>query len=137
MEKKGIKVMSTEVEKVVPQNSSKGRLLRFLFNPPPLGPKPPAWVVFELAGVAVFNRFAARLVKSAPDLVSRLGLMRSNAYYDAGCPLELCDHAAARDLWRVIHHDAIAGDGEEGRCRENLNSSPRRAPRRSPRSRCI
>ena len=112
----GNKVMSTEVEKVVQQNSSKGRLLRFRFNPPPLGPTPPAWVAFELAGVAVYNRFAVRLAKSPPDLVTCLGIVRSNAYYDAGCPLELCDHAAARDLWRVIYQDVIAGDGREGRC---------------------
>jgi hypothetical protein len=112
----GKKGMSTEVQKVVDQNSSKGRLLRFLFKPPPLGPTPPSWVSFELAGVAVFNRFAVRLAKSPPDLVTRLGIMRSNAYYDAGCPLELCDHAAARDLWRVIHQDVIA-DAKEGRCR--------------------
>ena len=115
--------MSIEVKKVVPQqmvvqqNSSKGRLLRFLFKPPPLGPMPPAWVAFELAGVAIFNRFAVRLAKSPPDLVTCLGIVRSNAYYDAGCPLELCDHAAARDLWRVIHQDVIATDGKEGRCR--------------------
>ena len=112
--------MSIEVKKVVPQqmvvqqNSSKGRLLRFLFKPPPLGPMPPAWVAFELAGVAIFNRFAVRLAKSPPDLVTCLGIVRSNAYYDAGCPLELCDHAAARDLWRVIHQDVIEGDGREG-----------------------
>jgi hypothetical protein len=42
---------------------------------------------------------------------------RSNAYYAAGCPLELCDHAAARDLWRVIYQDAIASEaGKEGVC---------------------
>ena len=113
----GKKGMSIEVQKVVNQNSSKGRLLRFLFKPPPLGPTPPAWVAFELAGVAVYNRFAVRLAKSPPDLVTRLGIVRSNAYYDAGCPLELCDHAAARDLWRVIHQDVIAVDEREGRCR--------------------
>jgi hypothetical protein len=118
-----IKVMCTEVEKVVPQqvvvqqNSSKGRLVRFLFSPPPLGPQPSAWVSFELAGAAVFNRFAQRLAKSPPDLITHLGMVRSCAYYDAGCPLELCDHAAARDLWRVIYQDAIASDGKEGRCR--------------------
>jgi hypothetical protein len=39
---------------------------------------------------------------------------RSNAYYAAGCPVELCDHAAARDLWRAIYRDAIAS--EEGVC---------------------
>ena len=115
--------MSIEVDKVVPQqkvvqqNSSKGRLLRFLFRPPPLGPKPSSWVAFELAGVAVFNRFAMRLAKAPPDLVTHLGMVRSNAYYLAGCPLELCDHAAARDLWRVIHQDEIAGEGKEAACR--------------------
>lgn len=105
--------MSIEVEKVVPQNSRTGRLLRFLFKPPRLGKPPPTWVATELAGVAVFNRFAARLAKSPPDLVTHLGMARSNAYYAAGCPLELCDHAAARDVWRVIYQDAI----EEGVCR--------------------
>jgi hypothetical protein len=78
-------------------------LLRFLFNPPPLAKSPPAWVACELAGAAVFNQFAARLAKSPPDLVTHLGMVRSNAYFASGCPLELCDHAAARDLWAVIH----------------------------------
>ncbi len=49
------------------------------------------------------------------DLVTRLGMERSNAYYAAGCPLELCDHAAARDLWRVIYRDAIAAQAAEMR----------------------
>jgi hypothetical protein len=105
--------MSTEVKKVVQQNSSKGRLLRFLFNPPKVGRIPPMWVAFELAGVAVFNKFAVRLAKHPIDLVTHLGMVRSNAYYAAGCPLELCDHAAARDVWRVIYQDVI----EEGVCR--------------------
>jgi hypothetical protein len=102
---------TAEQQKVV--TSSTGGLLRFLFKPPRLGPLPPTWVATELAGVAVFNRFASRLAKSPPDLVTHLGLVRSSAYYEAGCPLELCDHAAARDLWRVIHLDAI---GREGVC---------------------
>jgi hypothetical protein len=104
--------MSTEDKKVVTQYSSKGRLLRFLFNPPPLGTKPSAWVSFELAGVAILNRFAARLAKSPPDLVTHLGMLRSNAYYEAGCPIELCDHAAARDLWLVIFQDLIEAHGQ-------------------------
>ena len=91
----------------IPADSSKGRLLRFLFSPPRLGSVPSAWVATELAGVKVFNRFAARLANSPPDLVTHLGMVRASAYYDAGCPLELCDHAAARDLWRVIHQEAI------------------------------
>jgi len=109
---KGIKVMSTEVTRY----NRTGRLLAFLFHPPPLGRIPPTWVAFELAGVAIFNRFAARLAKHPIDLVTHLGMVRSNAYYAAGCPLALCDHAAARDLWAVIHRDAIANDGE-ARCR--------------------
>jgi hypothetical protein len=84
-------------------DSSKGRLLRFLFFPPALGPVP-----VRPAG------FAARLARTPVDLVTRLGMERSNAYYAAGCALELCDHAAARDLWGVIYGDAIAG--EEGLC---------------------
>ena len=103
---------TAEQQKVVQPQSRVGRLLRFLFQPPRLGPVPPTWVAFELAGVAIFNRFAVRLAKSPPDLVTHLGMVRSNAYYAAGCPLELCDHAAARDLWRVIYQEAI----EEGVC---------------------
>jgi hypothetical protein len=64
-------------------------------------------VAFELSAVPVFNRFAARLAKSPPDLVTHLGMVRSSAYYEAGCPLALCDHAAARDLWRVIYEEAL------------------------------
>lgn len=105
--------MSNEVEKVVTADSSKGRLLRFLFKPPRLGPVPPTWVATDLSGVAIFNRFAGRLAKHPIDLVTHLGMVRSNAYYAAGCPLELCDHAAARDVWRVIYQESI----EEGLCR--------------------
>ncbi len=106
-------IRTAEQEKVVPQqrgipqNSRTGRLLRFLFDPPRLGAVPPGWVATELAGVRVFNGFAARLAKSPPDVVTRLGMVRSNAYYEAGCPVELCDHAAARDLWRVVYREAI------------------------------
>ena len=64
----------------------------------------------ELAGVAVFNRFANRLAKSPPDLVTHLGMVRTNAYFAAGCPLALCDHAAARDLWNIIHADALCSE---------------------------
>jgi hypothetical protein len=102
--------MSTEVTRVP---GTTGRLVRFLFLPPRLGHRPPSWVAAELAGVSFFNRFAARLARHPVDLVTRLGMERANAYYAAGCPLELCDHAAARDLWAVIHRDAI----EEGVCR--------------------
>ena len=105
--------MNSEGQKGIHQNSRTGRLLRILFCPPRLGPAPPAWVATELAGVKVFNRFAARLAKSPPDLVTHLGMVRSNAYYAAGCPLELCDHAAARDLWQVIHQDIITPEGKE------------------------
>ena len=92
----------TEVTRI-PADSPKGRLLRFLFVPPALGAAP-----------ARPGGFAARLARSPVDLVTRLGMERSNAYYAAGCPIELCDHAAARDLWRVTYRDAIAG--EEGVC---------------------
>ena len=102
---------TAEQQKVVTQNSSTGRLLRLLFAPARLGPVPPAWVATELAGVKVFNRFAARLAKTPPDLVTHLGMVRSNAYYAAGCPLELCEHAAARDLWGLIHGEAVGPKG--------------------------
>jgi hypothetical protein len=96
-------VEGKEVTRIL-SDSSKGRLVRFLFCPPALGLLP------ARRGV-----FAARLARSPVDLVTRLGMARSNAYYAAGCPLELCDHAAARDLWRVIYRDAIGS--EEGVCR--------------------
>ena len=99
--------MSIEGNKVTRYNRQ-GRLLRFLFDPPRLGPVPPTWVAHELAGVAVFNRFAGRLARHPTDLVTHLGMVRSNAYHAAGCSLELCDHAAARDVWRVLYEDAIS-----------------------------
>jgi len=71
--------------------SPQGRLLQFLFNPPPLESLP-----VRVGG------FAARMARHPADLVTHLGVVRSNTYFDAGCPLELCDHAAARDLWAVI-----------------------------------
>ena len=71
-----------------------------MFCPPALGPLP-----LRAGG------FAARLARVPVDVVTRLGMERSNAYYAAGCPLELCDHAAARDLWRLVHQDAAAADG--------------------------
>ena len=80
----------------ISRNGRIGKLLRFLFNPPPLTTVP-----LRPSG------FAARLAKHPVDLVTHLGMVRANAYYAAGCPLELCDHAAARDLWAVIHHDTI------------------------------
>ncbi|MEI8290763.1 MAG: hypothetical protein WCH99_14950 [Verrucomicrobiota bacterium] len=74
------------------------RLVRFLFNPPPLAPLP------VRPSLVPLNGFAVRLARHPVDLVTHLGMVRSNAYFDAGCPLELCDHAAARDLWNVIHN---------------------------------
>ena len=102
-------IRPSEQQKVV--TSSTGRLLRFLFAPPRVGPVPPGWVATELAGLPVFNRFAARLAKPPPGLVTHLGMVRSAAYYAAGCPLALCDHAAARDLWRIIYRDVIESEG--------------------------
>ena len=95
--------MNSIDQRVIAKNNSKGRLLRFLFNPPPLGPLP-----FREGG------FAARLTKYPPDLVTHLGMVRSNAYYAAGCPMDLCDHAAARDLWLVIYQDIITDAGTPG-----------------------
>ena len=91
--------MSTEVTRVP---GSTGRLVRFLFSAPPLGPLP-----LRAGG------FARRLARQPVDLVTRLGMDRANGYYAAGCPLELCDHAAARDLWQVIHQDIITPEGKE------------------------
>jgi hypothetical protein len=91
--------MSTEVTRV---QGTTGRLVRFLFSAPPLKSLP-----LRTGG------FAQRLARHPVDLVTRLGMARSNAYYAAGCPLELCDHAAARDLWQVIHQDIITPEGKE------------------------
>ena len=96
-----MKDMSTEDQKVVPRYSKTGRLLRLLLQPPPVGPMP------AQPSATVLNAFARRLAQGRPNLVTHLGMVRSNAYYAAGCPLALCDHAAARDLWRVIHQDVI------------------------------
>ena len=85
-----------------------------MFQPPRLGPVPPTWVATDFAGLRFFNRFAARLAKSPPDLVTHLGMARANAYFAAGCPPALCDHAAARDVWRVIYQDVISANGKEG-----------------------
>ena len=84
------------MSKLVTRDNKAGRLLRFLFNPPPLTNFPDRT-----------NGFAVRLAKHPIDLVTHLGMVRSTAYFDAGCSLELCDHAAARDLWNVIHQDSI------------------------------
>ena len=97
--------MSIEVQEL-PHNGTTGRLARFLFFPPPLGPLP-----LRAGG------FAERLARHPVDLVTRLGMERANAYYASGCPLELCDHAAARDLWAVIHQDAIVPEGKATLCR--------------------
>jgi len=51
--------------------------------------------------------FAERLARQPIDLATHLGMARANAYYNAGCPMELCDHAAARDIWAVIHHEVM------------------------------
>ena len=103
-----MRIEGTEGTRIL-SDSSKGRLLRFLFCPPGLGPVP-----------ARPGGFAARLAGPRVNLVARLGMERSNAYFAAGCPLELCDHAAARDLWRVIYSDAIGSEADtakEGVCR--------------------
>ena len=35
--------------------------------------------------------------------VARAAVMtRAEAYYNAGCPLDLCETAAARDIWQTI-----------------------------------
>ena len=43
------------------------------------------------------------MFEPAMALVSRLG----DRYYAAGCPAELCDTAAARDIWLHLHADQI------------------------------
>ena len=89
-------ISTGEEDKVVPVTGTRRRLVRFLFQPPPLGPLP-----------ARTGGFAERLARQPVDLVTHLGMVRSNAYYAAGCPVELCDHAAARDIWNVIHEEII------------------------------
>ena len=77
----------------------RGRLVRFLFDPPPLSNLP-----------VRAHGFATRLARHPVDLVTHLGMVRANAYFAAGCPLELCDHAAARDLWAEIHADTLCSE---------------------------
>ena len=50
-----------------------------------------------------------------PQLVSRLlfdparalGMRLADRYYAAGCPIELCDTAAARDIWLNLHGGSL------------------------------
>jgi hypothetical protein len=91
-------------------DTRQGRLLRFLFQPPRLGHFPVGAISSPLSG------FAARLATSPPDLVTHLGMVRANAYFATGCPPELCDHAAARDLWQILFHEVIGDDGKERLC---------------------
>ena len=84
---------------VIRYKGIRGRLVRFLFDPPPLSNLP-----------VRAHGFAARLARHPVDLVTHLGMVRSTAYFDAGCPLALCDHAAARDVWNVIHADTLCSE---------------------------
>ena len=90
------KYMSIEVTRYNRYKGIRERLWRFLFSPTPLAPLP-----------VRANNFACRLANHPIDLVTHLGIVRANAYFAVGCPVELCDHAAARDLWNLIHHDVI------------------------------
>ena len=94
-----VSIDNKDMSILVTKDNKDGRLLRFLFSPPPLSNFP------HRAG-----GFAERLAKHPIDLVTHLGMVRANAYFDAGCPLELCDHAAARDVWRVIHHETLCSE---------------------------
>ena len=109
----GYEVTSRQCRLPIKPQTPQGRLLRFLFQPPKLGHLPVGAISKPLSLSVPLSGFAGRLAKSPPDLVTHLGMVRANAYFAAGCPLELCDHAAARDLWRVIYQDSV----EEGLCR--------------------
>ena len=80
--------------------SNKGRVaLTFLFNPPPLGPIPPR------------VNFPLMVRINSPPCPTMAALMRrSSAYYDAGCPLDLCETAAARDVWLAMYQLSEAPD---------------------------
>ena len=69
-------------------------LIGFLFNPPELKP---------VGTYRMGNRFAERLAWHPVDWMTHLGMVRSNAYHAAGCPVEWCDAAAARDLWALVY----------------------------------
>lgn len=63
---------------------------RFLLNPPPLGPVP----------ARVNLPLQQRLLDSP---VARMAAnLRARAYFEAGCPNDLCDTAAARDIWLEV-----------------------------------
>jgi hypothetical protein len=66
---------------------------RWCFAQPDLGPAPSC----------SYSQVVARLNTPRPSAMTRILVTRSNRYYDAGCPLDLCDYAAARDLWRILH----------------------------------
>lgn len=71
----------------------KGKLLRtaarFLMSPPPIDRCPPG------PSVVIQDRIMAL----ASPVVRLAAIKRSNDYATAGCPPNLCDTAAARDLW--------------------------------------
>lgn len=66
---------------------------RWCFAQPDLGPAPSC----------SYPQVVTRLNTPHPSAITRIMVLRSNRYYDAGCPLDLCDYAAARDLWRILH----------------------------------
>ena len=69
---------------------------RFIFNPPPLGQAP----------ARIQPGLMARVL---PSSIARAAVMlRANAYYAAGCPLDLCEYAVVRDLWFSLYEPSLA-----------------------------
>jgi hypothetical protein len=65
---------------------------RWRFAQPPIG----------LAPSRVIPQVMARLLTPQPSVTSHVIMARANRYFDAGCPVDLCEYAAARDLWEAI-----------------------------------
>jgi hypothetical protein len=66
---------------------------QWCFSQPPLGKSPSV----------VHPQIISRL-NGQPSATTRVLMVRSNNYFESGCPLDLCDYAAARDLWNALHN---------------------------------
>lgn len=71
-------------------------IYRLLFNPLPLATAPTAVNLQLLAR-------AYRLIGSMGYLATVVVRIRCHDYARAGCPLDMVEYAAARDLWNAVY----------------------------------
>lgn len=88
-------------------------LWQWVFNPPTVG-EPSAHV-----------SIAHALHRLSIPLIAAVVLTRSQAYYLAGCPVDLCEASAARDVWAVM---VCAGERGNGGCGGYGGKSSKESP---------